>query len=112
MPQFDIFGNEIPEKEEKPKKEVKKETKKEVKAKASKASKDVKYKYPFQMYFGHEYRDMTHIFEEGKEYTTDEITKALVEHDYKEFRFANEIEWEYFEDENCLYPKLKVGNRG
>lgn len=110
MPQFDIFGNEIPEKEEKPKKEAKKEAKKETKA--SKASKDAKYKYPFQMYFGHQYRDMTHIFEEGKEYTTDEIKKALVEHDYKEFRFANEIEWEYFEDENCLYPKLKVGNRG
>ena len=110
MPQFDIFGNEIPEKEEKPKKEAKKEAKKETKA--SKASKDAKYKYPFQMYFGHQYRDVSHIFEEGKEYTTDEITKALVEHDYKEFRFANEIEWEYFEDENCLYPKLKVGNRG
>lgn len=71
-----------------------------------------KYKFPFLMYFGHEYRDVSHMFEDGKEYYTDEITKILAEHGYKEFKVAPTVEYEYFEDENCLFPKFKVGNRG
>lgn len=86
------------------------------KAKTAKATKsstsNKKYRYPFLMYFGHEYRDVSHIFEEGKEYTEGEITLALANHGYKEFKIAPQVEYEYFEDENCLFPKFKVGNRG
>lgn len=71
-----------------------------------------KYKYPFKMYFGHEYRDVSHIFVPDKEYSEKEITDALIEHGFKEFKFAKEINYEYFADENCLFPKLQVGNRG
>ncbi len=71
-----------------------------------------KYKYPFLMYFGHEYRDVSGVFEEGKEYTEKQLTKTLVDHGYKDFKYAQEVQWEYFEDENCLYPKFKLGNRG
>lgn len=73
---------------------------------------DKKFKYPFLMYFGHEYRNVSHIFEEGKKYTEAEITLALANHGYKEFKIAPQVEYEYFEDENCLFPKFKVGNRG
>ena len=55
-----------------------------------------KYKYPFLMYFGHEYRDVTGVFEEGKEYTEKQLTKTLVEHGFKDFKYAQEIQWEYF----------------
>lgn len=71
-----------------------------------------KYKYPFKMYFGHEYRDVSHIFVPEQEYSEQEITDALIEHGFKEFKFAKEINYEYFADENCLFPKLQVGNRG
>ncbi len=84
--------------------------KKKSKAPNGKTSK--KYKYPFKMYFGHEYRDVSHIFIPGTEYTEKEITYALIEHGFKEFKFAKEVNYEYFEDENCLFPKLQVGNRG
>ncbi len=84
------------------------------KASKSKSSKEKQktYKYPFVMYFGHQYRDVTSLFEEGKEYTEEEISKILTKAGYKEFRYANEVKYEYFANENCLYPKLKVGNRG
>lgn len=71
-----------------------------------------KYKFPFLMYFGHEYRDVSNMFEDGQEYSEAEITLALANHGYKEFKIAPQVEYEYFEDENCLFPKFKVGNRG
>ena len=86
--------------------------KKETKSSSTTNKKLKKYKFPFLMYFGHEYRDVSHIFEEGKEYTEGEITLALANHGYKEFKIAPQVEYEYFEDENCLFPKFKVGNRG
>lgn len=82
------------------------------KKKADEEKNAKKYKYPFLMYFGHEYRDVTGVFEEGKEYTEKQLTKALIEHGFKDFKYAQEVQWEYFEDENCLYPKFKLGNRG
>lgn len=82
------------------------------KKKADEEKNAKKYKYPFLMYFGHEYRDVTGVFEDGREYTEKQLTKALVEHGFKDFKYAQEIQWEYFEDENCLYPKFKLGNRG
>lgn len=74
--------------------------------------KEKSWTYPFTMYFGHQYRDVTSLFEEGKTYTESQITKILYKQGYKEFRYATEVRYEYFQDENCLYPKLKVGNRG
>lgn len=85
---------------------------KQRKEKEKEEAKQPKYKYPFLMYFGHEYRDVTGVFEEGKEYTGKQLTKTLVEHGFKDFKYAQEVQWEYFEDENCLYPKFKLGNRG
>ncbi len=82
------------------------------KKKADEEKNAKKYKYPFLMYFGHEYRDVTGVFEEGKEYTEKQLTKALIDHGFKDFKYAQEVQWEYFEDENCLYPKFKLGNRG
>lgn len=90
---------------------IEKQQEKEKKEKEAEANAK-KYKYPFQMYFGHEYRDVSGVFEEGKEYTEKQLTKILIEHGYKEFKYAQEIQWEYFEDENCLFPKFKLGNRG
>lgn len=92
-----------------------KKNKDEAKKKAEaqeKEKKIKKFKYPFLMYFGHDYRDVSGMFEEGKSYTEQEITTILIEHGFKEFKFANTIEYEYFKDENCLFPKLKLGNRG
>lgn len=82
------------------------------KKKADEEKNAKKYKYPFLMYFGHEYRDVTGVFEEGKEYTEKQLTKALIDHGFKDFKYAQEVQWEYFDDENCLYPKFKLGNRG
>lgn len=93
--------------------EVNSKPKKETKSLSGTANKNSKkFKFPFLMYFGHEYRDVSHIFEDGQEYTEGEITLALANHGYKEFKIAPQVEYEYFEDENCLFPKFKVGNRG
>lgn len=91
------------------KEEEKKKAKEETEAKTKEGK---KYKYPFLMYFGHEYRDVTGVFEEGKEYTGKELVAELVKHGFKDFKYAQDISWEYFDDENCLYPKFKLGNRG
>lgn len=91
--------------------EERKAKEKETKEKDEEA-KAKKYKFPFLMYFGHEYRDVTGVFEEGKEYSEKQLTKTLIDHGFKDFKYAQEIQWEYFEDENCLYPKFKLGNRG
>lgn len=73
---------------------------------------NIKYKYPFRMYFGHDYRDVSHIFEKGKEYLEKDIINALKNHGYKEFNYATP-KLEFIEDENCLFVKfVGVGSRG
>lgn len=107
------FAAEFQALSDKKKAEIEKKQKEEEKKKKEEEEKKAKkYKYPFLMYFGHEYRDVSGVFEEGKEYTEKQLTKTLVDHGYKDFKYAQEIQWEYFEDENCLYPKFKLGNRG
>lgn len=73
---------------------------------------NITYKYPFRMYFGHDYRDVSHIFEKNKEYTEKQILDELKNHGYKEFKYAN-AKLEFIEDENCLFVKfIGVGSRG
>ena len=70
------------------------------------------YKYPFRMYFGHDYREISHIFEKEKEYTEKEIIKALKDHGFKEFNYA-QCKFEFIDDENCIFVKfIGVGTRG
>ena len=100
------YSRVIEESNTKPKKKTKASTE------TTNKNSNKKYKFPFLMYFGHDYRDVSHMFEAGKEYTESEITQTLASHGYKEFKIAPKVEYEYFADENCLFPKFKVGNRG
>lgn len=85
----------------------------DVKSKAPiKEKGQTKWMYPFQIYFGHEYREVKHMFEKNKYYSEKEIIKTLKEHGYKEFKYA-EATLDYLEDENTLFVKFKnVGSRG
>lgn len=122
MPIINMFGEEEFTKEElTAQKKAQAETEKQAKTKnKNQSEEDVspnqkiskKYKYPFLLYVGHDYKDVSHIFTEGKEYSAEEITAAMIAHGCKEFKVAPSVEYEYFADENCLFPKFKLGNRG
>lgn len=80
-----------------------KETQKEAKTKEEKPVPDVgqkKFRYPFQLYMGSRLRDVTGLFEDGKEYSGAEITKIMIDAD--EYFFTGKIEYDYIEDTNTV----------
>lgn len=59
-----------------------------------------KFKAPFQLYMGSRLRDVTGLFEDGKEYTGDEITAVMIAND--EYFFTGKIEYDYIEKTNTV----------
>lgn len=110
----DIFGmltaktedlpSDKPEKPEKPaepeKKDPKKAEEKKPAAEKKSAGTAKKYKAPFQLYMGSRLRDVTGLFEDGKEYTGDEITAVMIAND--EYFFTGKIEYDYIEKTNTV----------
>lgn len=108
---FDLVDEEV--EEAKPKEKVKskvKEPKKEKKKEGAKKSTSSKYKYPFIMHIAARNIDVSHIFEEGKEYTAQEITKAMLEHQF--YDFAGEVTYEFMESDNVLLPIFRQHKKG
>ena len=58
---------DVEEKQEKPKKEAKPKAAKTDKKEAK--VKEKKYKFPFGMFFNHSEQDVTHVFQDDKEYS-------------------------------------------
>ena len=108
MEMDDVFGMltaekaDMPsDKPEKPKKVEKTEkTAEKKKETAKKDGKPKKFKYPFQLYMGSRLRDVTGLFEDGKEYSDDEITKIMLAND--EYFFSGKIEYDYIADTNTV----------
>ena len=94
--------------EEKPKKKEKKAEK--TAAKKEDKPKRKKYKYPFEIYLAAEKRDVSHIFEDGAEYTTDEITKAMLQHGF--YEFSGNVTYDYMEKDNVLVPVFQQHKKG
>lgn len=100
---FDLFDDDevIEEMAEKPKKKKEKEA---VKAK------DKTYKFPFGMYINGSLAEIDHIFTENKEYTAEEITKAMLEH--KHYEFAGNVVYDHIEKDNVLVPTFQQHKKG
>lgn len=102
---------------EKPKKEkavkqaeTKPTTKKTTDIKTEKKP-DVKtFTAPFRIYLAAQKMDVSHIFEEGKSYTADDITKAMLQHGY--YEFSGSVKYDLVESENILVPIFQQPKKG
>lgn len=101
-----------PKKEQKktkePKKESKKETKDETKNKEKQES--VKYRYPFILHYAAHNLDVSNIFEDGHEYTADEITKKMLEHQF--YEFSGKVCYDFRAEDNVLIPIFQQPKKG
>lgn len=104
----DLFSMVPEEVKEEPKKKTEKPKKAEPKPKTGKT--DKKYKYPFIMHIAARNVDVSHVFNEGQEYTADEITKAMLEHQF--YDFAGEVTYDYIEEDNVLLPIFRQHKKG
>ena len=97
---------DVEEKQEKPKKEAKpkaaKTDKKEAKVKEK--------KFPFGMFFNHSEQDVTHVFQDDKEYTADEISKEMLRHGF--YDFSGSVSYDYIQDDNMLVVSFQKHAKG
>ncbi len=66
--------------------------------------------YPFTLHYAGQNRDTDHIFENGKEYTAEEITKSMLNHQY--YEFAGKVEYDYIKADNVLVPIFQQHRKG
>lgn len=94
-----------------PKKEQKKanEPKREPK-KAEEKQEAAKYRYPFILHYAAQNLNVSNIFEDGHEYTADEITKKMLEHQF--YEFAGKVSYDYRADDNVLIPIFQQPKKG
>ena len=103
----DIFGMITTKVEElktdsvKKEKEAKKQTSAAPAPPAANVKKDKQtFKAPFQLYAGSVMKDVTGFFEDGKEYTGEEISKIMLAHD--EYFFASRCDYDYISETNTV----------
>lgn len=65
---------------------------------------------PFRIYLAAQKMDVSHIFEEGKSYTADDITKAMLQHGY--YEFSGSVKYDLVESENILVPIFQQPKKG
>jgi len=118
---FDLFSMvtekpAVEKKVEKPKKAEKKTADKPVEAAAeNKASEKKtetgkKYTYPFVFHYAGRNLDVSHIFEEGKQYSSSEITKAMLQHQF--YEFSGNVTYDFIESDNVLVPIFQQHRKG
>lgn len=108
---FDMLEVEEIKPVEKKKKESKKEAKVEKTEKKEKASASSKsYLYPFVMHISAQNIDVSHIFEDGKEYSEKEITKMMLEHGF--YNFSGNVTYDFIESDNVLVPIFQYHKKG
>lgn len=91
-------------KQDKPKKEN--NVKETVEAKENGA----KYKFPFGMFFNHQEHDISHVFQDGEEYSTSEISKEMLRHGF--YDFSGYASYDYIKDDNMLVVSFKKHAHG
>ena len=99
---------DVEEKQEKPKKEAKPKA-----AKTDNTESKVKlkiYKFPFGMFFNHSEQDVTHVFQDDKEYTADEISKEMLRHGF--YDFSGSVSYDYIQDDNMLVVSFQKHAKG
>ena len=99
---------DVEEKQEKPKKEAKPKAAKTDKKEAK--VKEKKYKFPFGMFFNHSEQDVTHVFQDDKEYTADEISKGMLRHGF--YDFSGSVSYDYIQDDNMLVVSFQKHAKG
>ena len=99
---------DVEEKQEKPKKEAKPKAAKTDKKEAK--VKEKKYKFPFGMFFNHSEQDVTHVFQDDKEYTADEISKEMLRHVF--YDFSGSVSYDYIQDDNMLVVSFQKHAKG
>ena len=99
---------DVEEKQEKPKKEAKPKAAKTDKKEAK--VKEKKYKFPFVMFFNHSEQDVTHVFQDDKEYTADEISKEMLRHGF--YDFSGSVSYDYIQDDNMLVVSFQKHAKG
>ena len=99
---------DVEEKQEKPKKEAKPKAAKTDKKEAK--VKEKKYKFPFGMFFNHSEQDVTHVFQDDKEYTADEISKEMLRHGF--YDFSGSVSYDYIQDACMLAVDLQKHAKG
>lgn len=96
--------------EEQPKKKSTPKQKKEKKSSDEIQKVEEKFKYPFTIYLAAENRDVSHIFDEGVEYSESEITKAMLEHGF--YEFAGNVSYDFMESDNVIVPVFQQHKKG
>ena len=99
---------DVEEKQEKPKKEAKPKAAKTDKKEAK--VKEKKYKFPFGMFFNHSEQEVTHVFQDDKEYTADEISKEMLRHGF--YDFSGSVSYDYIQDDNMLVVSFQKHAKG
>ena len=94
-----------PKKEQKKTNEPKKEPKKEEKTQEA-----AKYRYPFILHYAAQNLTVSNIFEDGPEYTADEITKKMLEHQF--YDFSGKVSYDFRADDNVLIPIFQQPKKG
>lgn len=94
--------------EKKESKKPKSTTKKEQKVEAKKEVK--KYKFPFGMFFNHKEHDVSHVFQDGKEYSTTEISKEMLRHGF--YDFSGDATYDHIKDDNMFVVSFKKHAHG
>lgn len=73
-------------------------------------SSKAKYKYPFILHQAGRNLEIDHIFENDKEYTSEEIRSMLLRHQY--YEYSGKVKFEYISDENVLLPIFQQHKKG
>ena len=62
------------------------------------------------MFFNHSEQDVTHVFQDEKEYSTDEISKEMLRHGF--YDFSGSVSYDYIQDDNMLVVSFQKHAKG
>lgn len=94
----DLKTDEVEKPKEKKSKPVEKPVDTSKKLSTDKSGK--RFRAPFQLYCGNMLKDITGYFEDGREYSGEEITKIMLDHD--EYFFTSKVEYDYIAETNTV----------
>lgn len=80
------------------------------KAEEEEAKKNPKYKYPFVLHYAGKNIDTDLMFENGQEYTAEEIRTKMLQHQY--YEFSGKVSFEHLKDDNVLLPIFEQHKKG
>ena len=69
-----------------------------------------KFTYPFTLHYAGRNIDVDHIFEQGNEYTSEEITQAMLHHQF--YEFSGSVTYDYIQEDNVVVPIFQQHKKG